>query len=673
MMLILFFNLAINLTQIVMDANLDEIAKLVTIAKPIIDPIISTLLKPSIDKLAKLLKRKEIDDKVIANFFEDKFSDYLSIMLNKSKNINLLIFQNQQIDIQDIYYPLTIFSYNVNEQYKIATFEKIIFEKYKKILISDNAGMGKSTLSKWLVKTAVETQSAIPILIDLRNLKENYGVLDDIFFQFNPIDQDFDKDLILKFIQLGKFLIIFDGFDEIQIKSQEIIIRNLREFINKAPDNWYLLTSRPEGALSAFGDFQQFAIKPLINDEPFELIKKYDSIAPIKISDELIRDIKEKYNQVSELLGNPFLVSLLYSTYTFNKDIPASKLSFYEEIYFALFKKHDLSKDGWTRTKKSGLDILQFRILLRQLAFDTALLGETSYSETELVNLVGNAIKSSPGLDTNPDLFVEDLILTVPIFQREGLKIKWAHKSIQDFFAAEFIGYDSKKEQFLNIIYDSNIEKFNNVLEFVFESDYKTFRKVIIKKLLDDFVKHYNTSYNATEFITHKSLELRKFKTFGVKYFFKKDFDADSFADLFTKVDSEYPDVKSYKNRGIYVGGHGFEILTISGLQVAIIDMLLGKSDIFTIKASDHEAFKIKLNQTELLCLNDSPNNILNSKSNFDKVTKALPNTGNKINSYNETIIINYQNAKKEIEKINLDIQSDALSYTFSNLFKQDA
>jgi predicted NACHT family NTPase len=151
-----------------------------------------------------------------------------------------------------------------------------------------------------------------------------------------------------------------------------------------------------------------FNIVPLTDKEAYSLIQKYDSICSVKVGDKLIRDIKRNFNQTKELLGNPFLVSLIYSTYTYNQDIPSNKATFYEEIYSALFKRHDLSKDGFTRPKKSRLDIQQFKTILRQLAFDTAKAGTIVYSESEILNFI---IKAK-----------EKYYLQYPYFKRMGSK-----------------------------------------------------------------------------------------------------------------------------------------------------------------------------------------------------------------------------------------------------------
>jgi len=381
------------------------------IAKPIIEPIISTFIKPKLEKIAKWFKRESIANQVSnSNLFETKFEEYLERTYRRCKNINVLVFPNQQININSIYQPITLFCSKNNHRVKIDRFYDDLIRPYEKILISDTAGMGKSTLLKFLTLKIIEQNAGIPVLIDLRNLNDRNLILDEIFTQLNPIDKVIEKDLILKFIETGNFIFLVDGFDEIQQKNSEIIIRDIRQFIDKAHNNWFFLTSRPEPALVSFGDFQQFNIQPLSKDEAYQLIRLYDKFSAFGVAENLIKDIQPRLGEIQSFLANPFLVSLLYKTYTYTKDVPASKITFYDEIYSALFKHHDLSKDGWRRPKQSNLEIQQFRIVLRQLAFDTLKVNLVSYKRQEIITYISKAKEKCVGISFNESDYLADFV-----------------------------------------------------------------------------------------------------------------------------------------------------------------------------------------------------------------------------------------------------------------------
>ncbi|HCD5850071.1 TPA: hypothetical protein NDS87_005138, partial [Enterobacter cloacae] len=139
-------------------------------------------------------------------------------------------------------------------------------------------------------------------------------------------------------------------------------------------------------------------------------------------------------------------VSLLFCSYKFKPVIPRRKDLFYSQVFEALFETHDLSKEtGYVRKKQSGLDITEFYILLRRLAFwclkNNGRL-EFTRSEFEMVMLeISSNLK---GITFKPSSFINDLIYAVPIFVKEGALFRWAHKSLMEYFCAEFICIEVK-------------------------------------------------------------------------------------------------------------------------------------------------------------------------------------------------------------------------------------
>lgn len=649
-----------------MEYNLETIKDIVTIAKPVIDPLISTFIRPKLAKLSKWLKKEETLGQVDEMFFENKFEEYLARTYNYCQNINILIFQNQQIKIKEIYFPLTIKSTKDGKQIKIDDFKEDIIKPYGKILISDTAGMGKSTMMKWICTNIIENKLGIPILIELRNIREDNTILDEIFNQINPIDKSFDTDLILKLLELGHFYILLDGFDEIQLKNQEVIIKDIRNFIDKTQNNYFILTSRPEGALATFGNFQSFNILPLQETESFDLIRKYDSICPVKVADKLILDIQENFQQTKELLGNPFLVSLIYSTYTYNKDIPSNKVTFYEEIYSALYKRHDLSKEGWTRPKKSKLDIQQFKIILRQLAFDTAIIGTIAYTETELLQHITTAKQKSPGIEFTPSNFLNDLLSSVPLFQQDGSKIKWAHKSLQDYFAADYIAFDSRKEEILKRIYASKRDGFMNILELFYELDFKTFRNIIILQLLSEYIAFCNSSYKKVINVDKKCILERQAKTFDLEILIVKAVNMKNITGNYEKYKSEY-----FSNNPNTTGLLSVpEILYVylRGSKRLIIDLLsnkqLGFIDFKEINPVILNESVIQLGKETFI--SDLPDSPCNSPANFNIINQLIEVILNKKDS--KIPLLNFQKSLLEYTQIQSEIDLEKQTDNFKDI-----
>lgn len=99
----------------------------------------------------------------------EHFEEYLLRTYKKYSIINTLIFRNEQRFLKDLYIPLTLLKEDARnakiERVKIDKYPKKLISKYNKILITDTAGMGKSTITKRLFLDVIENGLGIPIYI----------------------------------------------------------------------------------------------------------------------------------------------------------------------------------------------------------------------------------------------------------------------------------------------------------------------------------------------------------------------------------------------------------------------------------------------------------------------------------------------------------------------------
>lgn len=644
--------------------ELQEIKDIAIIAKPFVDPIISTLITPKIEQLKKWLKKNTTDKKVLDNFFETKFEEYLYRTYNNCTNLNILVFPNQQIQITDIYQPITLNSSKEVSSYKVESFQESFIKPYKKILISDNAGMGKSTLMKWISISLIEQSLSIPILIELKRINKSHTLIDEIFNQINPIDKSFDKDLILRFLELGSFTILLDGFDEVEYNERQEVIQDIKSLTSKAPENWYILTSRPDPELTSFGDFQLFNIKPLSKKEAFQLIDKYDSINNNQLSEKLKEGIELKISQVKEFLSNPFLVSLLYKTYTYNKDIPSKKSTFYDEVYSALYKHHDLSKDGYKRNKKSGLDIHDFRLVLRRLAFNTSKIVKTVYTDVQLIEYL-KEVNQTIGFDFKELSYSEDLELNVPLFVRDGRSLKWSHKSVQDYFAAEYICSHPKKKEIVGKIYESKKSNYLQIIDFISELEPQVFSEVIVLPLLKKFINYCDSTYKSCK-ISKKEVLKRQSITFGVLYGMQSDpKDISSwikkFDDEHDRMIGEYA-LNSLSFRSISESPI-IEIFALSFDQ-EIINIIGNKNTKYVVKTTkekdeERKSLNIKLPNKEIVFVDDTDDCIFNSLEIFNDVSDAIISSRLETKTSNNFYLLDYNKSKNEINLIEKQLNKE--------------
>ncbi|WP_431242483.1 NACHT domain-containing protein [Flavobacterium sp. P21] len=409
---------------------------------------------------------------------------------------------------------------------KICTlkYEDDFLPQFKKVVIVDNGGMGKSTIMKWLFLNVIKYKKGIPIFIELRKLKNKKSIIEEIISELNPIDKKLEVDLVTKLIAQGNFIFFFDGYDEISEADREFVTTDLQSFISKSSNNLFLLTSRPETALNTFSDFKEFKIKKMVKTEAFELIKKIGNNSEKSLR--LIQKLKENgFENIDDFLQSPLLVSLLYKKFEHRENIPLQLQEFYYDVFEALYQDHDLTKgESFVRNKKTKLSFNDFFQVLRELAFYTFKKEEIEYNDAVLHRYLDEISKRLPHIKFKFNDLAEDLVKSVPLFNKEGLQYKWSHKSFQEYFAAEYICRDSKEMQIsiLNQMYNSSkSEKYSFIFKLCYDIDFKPFREAVLVPYLNEFVKHFENSFDFLQDLPNINIDelfLRKLITFNKSY-----------------------------------------------------------------------------------------------------------------------------------------------------------
>lgn len=535
-----------------MNNNNSEINGLITLVNPIVKSFVDIFVTPKLESFRKKIGDSK-NNKIIPT--EEHFNEYLNRTYKKLAVVNTLVFNNSQRLLKDIFIPLTLSSSNKinenkNEKIKVSGFPTQISDEYGNILITDTAGMGKSTLMKIIFIDTISQNISIPIFLELRRLNHSKKIIDELKEQLSPIDKSFDTELLLKLIIEGGFVFILDGYDEIALNDREIVTNDIQDFISKASKNRFFITSRPEKALTCFGNFQEFKILPLTKEEAFELLRKYDNQG--QISNLLINKLQEKeLENISEFLTNPLLVTLLFTAFEHKQAIPFKKYLFYRQVYDANFESHDLTKgDSYTHDKYSKLEIDDFHRVLRFLGYRCLILQKIEFTKDDLIKLILDSKNFCAGVNFNESEFLEDILKTVPLFTQDGNYYRWSHKSLQEYFSAQFIYLDSKEKQdsiLLKFFNNINIEKFINVLDLYYEMDYKTFRNVIEYNLLKEYSEYSNRYYNSIKNgINYSNAIRRKELTFLINsYIFKANnfpFNDNRFIKMYEKLNKNKPD-----------------------------------------------------------------------------------------------------------------------------------
>jgi hypothetical protein len=430
----------------------------------------------------------------------------------------------------------------------------------------------------------------------------------------------------------------FDGFDEISITERSKVTSDIQTFVSKAKNNKFIITSRPEDALSSFGGFQKFQIMPLKLDEAFELIKKYDPTN--KISDLLIKKIEDDdiIRNIEEYLKTPLLVSLLYTAFEYKQSIPFKKHIFYRQVFDALFESHDLSKgDSFERDKFTKLGSDEFHRVLRIFGF-LCLKNENKieFSKDELNSIIQSSIEYCPELQIKPNDLIKDLLITVPLFSKDGIYYKWSHKSLQEYFAAQYIFFDAKEKQndtLRHISFHENNFSFLNTIDLYNSIDPSGFEKVVVLKLLKDFIDYCSNSY---QHFSGDSVIERQQLTFGhevylINFPFIPKNEKNHPRELFRLLSSVLGK-KFRMSIGINVVEDESKISNIKIPEIrnsyqTLIDFLARKNTSYIIRlkpSKENVEIKLNLPLRKPIRVTDRKNLIINKDDNFDNINSLM-------------------------------------------------
>ncbi|MBK7762041.1 MAG: NACHT domain-containing protein [Bacteroidetes bacterium] len=478
--------------------------------------------------------------------FLNGISDYIDNYYDRYYKTKTFIYRDEKVNFYDIYYPVTIKN-TKNEAVNIIDIIAL-FEKIRFLTIIGTAGSGKSMLMKYIFLETVKTHSKIPIVVELRNLNDFDGTITDYIYKILTKNKlAANEKIIEQLLSEGKYLFLFDGYDEIYSTSKDKITNELEEFIDNFNMNCFILTSRPGANAESLQRFDNFYVQPLdtkqINEFVHLQFKNHDNLESVGKIISVIN--KEKDNEYTEYLSNPLLLSMFIFTFNSYPELPRSKSKFYWNVFDTLCTKHDaFTKKGfWLHERKSKLLNEDFEKILQWFSYISIFSGKYNFDQAFLKsNLI--LIKDKLKLICSIDDLVYDLTVSISILIQDGTEFTFPHKSLQEYFTALLISNLNRNQK--EEIYTKKFEKLNsntnggnanlyklcseldrdiflkdfiikNGKIFLSEIDYKNDRSIVVSysKLLDLSLTFYRKQEDVSNFslamITYKGIYIASF------------------------------------------------------------------------------------------------------------------------------------------------------------------
>lgn len=245
------------------------------------------------------------------------------------------------------------------------------------------------------------------------------------------------EEYIARSLADGLFVLLLDGFDEVQFSQRKVIEREIRK-LALSTNCQIVITSRADASLQSWDHFTNVKISNLELDEACELVGRARFDSDIKAR--FIHSLRGGLFKSHEFfLSNPLLLSIMLLTYGDSADIPKRQSSFYMQAYEALFQQHDALKGSFKRERKTDLDIYEFARLFSGFSIVSYDERAFRFGYTEALKFVKKGAEITGVARASAEAFLEDAKQAVCLLLEDGLELAFAHRSFQEYFAARFI------------------------------------------------------------------------------------------------------------------------------------------------------------------------------------------------------------------------------------------
>ena len=462
--------------------------------------ILTLLIKDIYNYVKRDLKNNIDEDRFFDNLYS-RFEDYHRATCERLSHFRTYYSKNFTVDFEDAYYPLSIRGYKNDDIIEINKVIKDLFISNKRITLIGSAGSGKTMITKRIFLSSLESMNLIPYIVELRKLNQNqtiYDYIKDSLFAFEP--NSFDEKTYNDILKSGKFLFIFDGYDELQYDSPKMKnevfdwrTKDIDTFTKSFNDNSYIVTSREGINADYLESFDAYRICDLSEKDikPFILLLLKNEREGEELADNIYTKIKEKNIRDSywDYFRNPLLLTLFVSTYRNYPELPKYKWEFYENVFNTLWSEHD------SRSKPGGYQHHKFyskksyEKILQNFSYITYFKQLYQFKENELIKYLDQATKS---LISNIDtiLVKEDLVTSISILFRDGNVYTFPHRSMQEYFLALFISKTTPKNK-INIYnyMRKDFSSHTNLLSLLSEIDDYGFCKYFLLIFLNSYIR----------------------------------------------------------------------------------------------------------------------------------------------------------------------------------------
>ena len=202
----------------------------------------------------------------------------------------------------------------------------------------------------------------IPLFVELRRLNSltDKGLLTFIRNECASSMSVISANQFNLALRAGAFLLVLDGFDELNLDIRDNIQRQILSIRKDFPAAGIVVSSRPDDRFGGWTEFHVHRVNDLDKEQTIQLIQNLPYDAGVK--KRFVREVSERlYASHKSFLSSPLLATIMLLTYEGYAEIPNKMHSFYGQAFDTLFQRHDAQKEQFIRQTHTGLPLDDFK------------------------------------------------------------------------------------------------------------------------------------------------------------------------------------------------------------------------------------------------------------------------------------------------------------------------
>jgi len=249
------------------------------------------------------------------------FSEYLDTSYNKCRVFKSILNPSEPLRVLDHYVHVTLTCGNK----KLPDDELIkVLPTLNCVIVTGLAGCGKSMFMRYLtLRNFEDSRGTIPLFVELRRLNNltniQSGTANKTLLTFirnectsrMSVISENQFDLGLKG---GAFLLILDGFDELNHDIREALQQQILSIRKDFPATNLIISSRPDDRFASWSEFHVYRVDQLSKEQAVQLVESLPYGADVK--KRFVREVQDRlYQSHTSFLSSPLLATIMLLTF----------------------------------------------------------------------------------------------------------------------------------------------------------------------------------------------------------------------------------------------------------------------------------------------------------------------------------------------------------------------